>query len=158
MKEKNPDCQLLIISPRPRRPLKDSHRLSRSNAQTCVCSLFSSQTPLVLSSAAALSFDHSSRLFHTSQSAGRGRCSAALVVIFKKKKRQSFEVPAHSKLCLTSEWSETLGVRSLRGANLTPHNSTLSLLQPLLLLLREEEEAGEEEESRSSWTLIIIWP
>lgn len=78
------------------------------------------------SSAAALSSDHSSRLFHTSQSAGRGRCSAALVVIFKKK-RQSFEVPAHLKLCLTSEWSETLCVRSLRGANLTPHNSTLSL-------------------------------
>lgn len=45
----------------------------------------------------------------------------------QKKKRQSFEVPAHLKLCLTSEWSETLGVRSLRGANLTPHNSTLSL-------------------------------
>lgn len=45
----------------------------------------------------------------------------------KEEKKQSFEVLAHLKRRLTSEWSETLGVRSLRGANLTPHYSTLSL-------------------------------
>lgn len=140
MKEKTRPVSGSLV-PLVRSALSRTHTVSLAQMLTLVFVPSSHLKCRWCSSAAALLFDHPLRLFHTSQSAGRGRCSAALVVIFKKK-RESFEVPERLKWCLTSEWSETLGVGSLRGANLTPHNLILSPLPPPPLLLRGGEEGG----------------
>lgn len=155
MKEKNSDAPSLMSSPRARRSLSRTHTvsLSPSNAQTCFCSLFSSQAPLVLHRCCNLVRPLIPPLSHFPK-----RQASLVFSSFGghlQKKRQGFEVPALLKWCLTSEWSETPAVRSLRGANLTPHNSTLSLSAAAAAARGGGGEGGE---SRGSWTVIIIWP